>query len=178
MRPESNLSCGLVALTGPEGSGKTAYQQALCKPAPGTSAGTCTPQRRAVWLDLGLPGLDQQTPSDFWRAHQSHWTDWHKPLQSDLVQALQLSEHVHKQLFMLSRGSRRKVGLVAILASGASISCLDQPYAALDLASIEVIRAFLSDMAEHTSRTWLVADYEADSGLPWRQHIQLPDRTA
>lgn len=177
MALEPTLSFGLVALCGPEGSGKTAYQQALCLTGSSTNSAADTAQRRAIWLDLNLPGLDQQTPSAFWRAQQSLWPDWNETLQSDLVQALQLTAHVHKQLFMLSRGSRRKVGLVAILASGASISCLDQPYAALDLASIKVIRAFLSDMAEHASRTWLLADYEADPHLAWRQHIHLQARS-
>jgi hypothetical protein len=44
---------------------------------------------------------------------------------------------------------------------------------ALDLASIEVIRDFLSDVSDHPSRTWVVADYEADSALPWKQIITL-----
>jgi hypothetical protein len=58
-------------------------------------------------------------------------------------------------------------------ASGATVTCLDQPYAALDLASIKVIREFLSDMAEHATRSWVVADYVADPGLAWKQVISL-----
>jgi hypothetical protein len=50
---------------------------------------------------------------------------------------------------------------------------LDQPYAALDMASIRVLRTFLQDMANHTRRSWVVADYEADASLPWRQVIAL-----
>ena len=38
---------------------------------------------------------------------------------------------------------------------------------ALDMASIEVVRSFQHDMAGHPSRTWVVADDEADPGLPW-----------
>jgi hypothetical protein len=29
-------------------------------------------------------------------------------------------------------------------------------------------------VAEHATRTWVVADYEADPRLPWRRHIVLP----
>jgi len=54
--------------------------------------------------------------------------------------------HQHKQLFMLSTGSRRKVAVAGLLACGATITCLDQPYAALDSASIQVIRDFLTDI--------------------------------
>ena len=45
--------------------------------------------------------------------------------------------------------------------------------AALDLASISVLREFLQDMAEHTSRAWVVADYEADTELPWRSVVAM-----
>jgi ABC-type multidrug transport system ATPase subunit len=81
---------------------------------------------------------------------------------------------VDKQLFMLSRGSRRKVGLIACLASGADIVCLDQPTVALDQASIQVLREFLNDVADLPERTWVVADYEADPALPWTHEIRLP----
>jgi ABC-type multidrug transport system ATPase subunit len=57
---------------------------------------------------------------------------------------------------------------VGLLASGMAVTCLDQPYAALDLASVRLMREFLEDMAEHPSRAWVVADYEADEALPWR----------
>jgi energy-coupling factor transporter ATP-binding protein EcfA2 len=62
---------------------------------------------------------------------------------------------------------------VGLLACGASVTCLDQPYAALDRASIRVISAFLGDMASHVTRTWIVADYEADPQLVWSRVISL-----
>jgi len=33
---------------------------------------------------------------------------------------------------------------------------------------VRVMREFLEDMAEHPSRAWVVADYDADEALPWR----------
>jgi ABC-type multidrug transport system ATPase subunit len=94
-------------------------------------------------------------------------------LQQDLIEALDLQSHLGKKLSMLSTGSRRKVALVGLLASGATVTCLDQPFAALDAASARVIRDFLADVADHTTRTWVVADYEADSRLPWQRHVAL-----
>lgn len=44
---------------------------------------------------------------------------------------------------MISTGSRRKVALVGLLASGSTITCLDKPYVAPDLASIQVLRELL-----------------------------------
>jgi ABC-type multidrug transport system ATPase subunit len=158
------LPPGLVAITGDEGAGKTRLLRGLCEHLP------------ALWLDLSLPGRDQQTPEQVWDELRRAWPAWNAQLQQDLVEALGLQPHLGKSLFMLSTGSRRKVALVALLASGAQVSCLDQPFAALDAASAGVIRDFLADVAGHASRTWVVADYGADPRLPWRRHVALEGR--
>lgn len=151
---------GLNAVTGDEGSGKTWLLRALCE------------QRTdALWLDLRLPGSDEQTPEEVWADLQTLCPHWHAQWQADLSAALQLQDHLGKRLFMLSAGSRRKVALVGLLASGATLTCLDQPYAALDMASMRVVREFLQDMADHPSRAWIVADYEADPLLDWASLI-------
>lgn len=153
---------GLNAVTGDEGCGKTRLLRELCASTPD-----------ALWLDLRLPEHDAHSPEQVWNELQDKHPNWNASLQSELSLALQLQDHLGKRLFMLSAGSRRKVALVALLASGAALICLDQPYAALDLASIAVLREFLQDMADHPSRAWLVADYEADHELPWRSVLTL-----
>ena len=153
---------GLNAVTGDEGSGKTRLLQALAQAADA-----------ALWLDLRLPEHDKHTPEQVWAELQTRCPRWNTELLADLTDALHLQDHLGKQLFMLSAGSRRKVALVGLLASGASLTCLDQPYAALDLASVRVIREFLSDMADHPSRAWVVADYEADEALSWCSVVAL-----
>jgi energy-coupling factor transporter ATP-binding protein EcfA2 len=165
------LPPGLVAVTGGEGSGKTSLLRRLSGdlPAlPGEKAHT-----DALWLDLALPGQDQQTPQQLWQLWRVRNPQWSDPLQQDLMKALQLSAHQAKPLYMLSTGSRRKVALVGLLAWGATVTCLDQPYAALDMASIRVLRAFLQDVSDHASRSWVVADYEADASLPWQRVVRL-----
>ncbi len=154
---------GLNAVTGDEGTGKTRLLRELSE----SSA-------EALWLELSLPGHDEETAQEVWAALQARCPKWNASLQADLTAALQLQDHLGKRLFMLSTGSRRKVALVGLLASGNAITCLDQPYAALDLGSVQVIREFLSDVAEHPSRAWVVADYEADTSLPWRSIVTLP----
>lgn len=109
-----------------------------------------------------------------WGTLQTRCPRWNSDLQQDLMDALNLRPHLDKTLSMLSAGTRRKVALLGLLASGASVTCLDQPYAALDAASVQVIRDFLSDMADHSTRSWVVADYEADARLPWRHTVTLP----
>lgn len=156
------LPPGLVAITGDEGTGKTTLLRAIAREVPS-----------ALWLDPALPGREQQLPQQVWEALRPSCPHWQPALQEDLVEALGLQGHLAKQLFMLSTGSRRKVALVGLLASGAAVTCLDQPYAALDKASIAAVRGFLADMADHEHRTWVVADYVADPGLPWRRRVAL-----
>ena len=153
---------GLNAVTGDEGSGKTRLLRELSDN-----------NADAVWLDLRLPDHDEHTPEQVWSALRAHHPGWNADLQNDLAAALQLREHMGKRLFMLSAGSRRKVALVGLLASGAAITCLDQPYAALDLASVRVLQEFLQDMSVHPTRAWVMADYEADKTLLWHTVLAL-----
>lgn len=153
---------GLNAVIGDEGSGKTRLLKEL-------SLHTTD----ALWLDLRLPEHDEHTPGEVWAELRARCPLWREDLQADLIEALQMRNHLDKRLFMLSTGSRRKVALVGLLASGARITCLDQPYAALDLPSVRIVQEFLQDMADHPSRAWVMADYEADPELVWRSVITL-----
>ncbi|RYF38847.1 MAG: hypothetical protein EOO25_16290 [Comamonadaceae bacterium] len=146
------LPPGLVAVTGDEGSGKTTLLRRLGE------------QPSALWLDLALPGQDDQTLPRVWAALQPRCPQWDASLQQRLVDALGLQPHLGKQLFMLSTGSRRKVAMVGLLAG---LVVRHHPGAA------GVVRQFLHDAADHASRTWVVADYEADARLPWRRTIAL-----
>ena len=165
------IPAGLTAVTGDEGTGKTSLLRLLAGDLP-LQTGT-RPAVDALWLNLSLPDHDEDTPEQIWAALHKHCPHWNAGLQDALVQALSLQVHLGKKLFMLSTGSRRKVGLVALLACGATLTCLDQPYVSLDQVSIQVVRDFLNDMADHPTRAWLVADYEADPDLDWRSIIAL-----
>jgi ABC-type multidrug transport system ATPase subunit len=162
---------GLTAITGDEGSGKTTLLRLLSgdlQPA----SGSRTPVD-ALWLDLRLPDHDAHTPHEVWTRLQARCPRWNSDLRTQLADALDLTDHQDKPLYMLSTGSRRKVALAALLASGVTVTCIDQPWAALDLASMRIVRGFLHDMAKHPSRAWVVADYEPDPQLPWDCTIDL-----
>lgn len=166
------IAAGITAVTGDEGTGKTMLLRLLAGDVPPLAGQR--PPVDALWLDLALPQHDQDTAPGLWSALQQRFPKWQTDLQQELVQALNLQAHLDKQLFMLSTGSRRKVALVALLACGATLTCIDQPYVSLDQASIQVLRDFFNDVAGHPSRAWLVADYEADPHVHWDSCIALP----
>ena len=74
---------------------------------------------------------------------------------------------------MLSAGSRRKALLAAALASGAALTLLDLPFAALDGAASRVLREVLQDCAEHPTRAFVLADYSVPAGVEAAAELNL-----
>lgn len=165
------LPPGLIAVTGGERTGKTSLLRRLCGDL--VAPAGQVPHADCQWLDLSLPAHDDQTSQQVWGSLQGRCPRWNVSLHRDLIEALLLAPHQDKKLYMLSMGSRRKVALAGLLACGATVTCLDQPFAALDMASIRVISAFLHDVSNHSTRSWVVADYEVDHRLQWRRMISL-----
>lgn len=166
-----HVTAGLTAITGDEGAGKSLLLRLLAGHVP-PAAGHCT-LVEACCLDLRLPDDDAHTPVEVWQRLSARFPRWDAALCQRLADDLQLTPHLHKPLYQLSTGSRRKVAIAASVASGARLVCLDQPWMALDMASIQVLRAFLSEAAASLDRAWVIADYEADPTLPWGQVIAL-----
>lgn len=93
-------------------------------------------------------------------SRRNAFADWDAALAGTLVDAFGLGEHLDKPMYMLSTGSRRKVGLLAAAASGAGLTLLDTPFAALDSASCRVLAELLAEAAAGERRAWVLADYE------------------
>lgn len=119
--------------------------------------------------------FDQLTPVQYLDAQRQHHPAFDAPMLARLVDGLALDEQMHKQLFMLSTGSKRKVFLAAAFASGAALTLLDLPFAALDKASIGFVMAMLEDASAHTERAWVLADYAAPGPVRLAGVIDLGD---
>lgn len=177
------LPPGVSALLGDEGVGKTSLMRLLSGDLfpcagqlrlTGEATPLALPQPSLIfWTDLRLPQHDHDTPTKCWMHFYASCADWSNETQNELIEALQLAPHLHKSLNMLSTGSRRKVGLVAALASGAKVTLLDQPFAALDQASVRSLQAFLVKLGQNPHRAWLIADYEKPDHLPLASVLQL-----
>jgi ABC-type multidrug transport system ATPase subunit len=166
---------GVSWVCGDEGKGKTTLLRLLAGDVQPTAGQVITPEGGVFWIDLQDSTHDATTVQACWDALRAHYPRWNQDLLQDLAEELDMTQHLDKRLNMLSAGSRRKVMVVAALASGATVTLLDQPFAALDLASVRVIHEFLHEAAEHSSRAWIVADYEAPTHLPLASVLNLDE---
>jgi len=175
--PIQNLSfawsSGLSWICGDEGRGKTTLLRLLAGDVQPTTGEVVMPHGDVFWIDLQSAVHDTSTVQMCWNTLRLHHPHWNQDLLQDLAEELGMTEHLHKRLNMLSAGSRRKVMVVAALASGAAVTLLDQPFAALDLGSIRIIQEFLHEAAEHPSRAWIVADYTAPDDMPLASMLNL-----
>ena len=160
-------------MCGDEGKGKTTLLRLLAGDVQPTTGTVAQPAGGVFWVDLQGPEHDATTVQACWSHLREQCPQWNEELLNDLAQALDMTRHLDKQLHMLSAGSRRKVMVIAALASGACVTLLDQPFVALDFASIGIIKEFLQDAVEHPSRAWIVADYTAPDDVPLASVLNL-----
>ncbi|HYW56673.1 MAG TPA: ATP-binding cassette domain-containing protein [Polaromonas sp.] len=130
-------------------------------------------RQRVFWIEPRTLAFDQMTPAVFFDLRRGAYAGFDDRTLSRYVDGLALGPDLDKQLFMLSTGSRRKVWLAAAFASGAALTLLDMPFAALDRASIVCVLSMLNEVAAHPERTFVVADYTAPVGVLLAATIDL-----
>jgi ABC-type multidrug transport system ATPase subunit len=168
-------SPGVSWVCGDEGKGKTTLLRLLTDDVQPTTGQVVRSEGGVFWVDLQNPTHDATTVQACWDALRIQYPHWNQALLQDLAEDLDMTQHLEKRLNMLSTGSRRKVMVIAALASGATVTLLDQPFAALDLASIHIIKEYLHEAAEHPSRAWIVADYTAPSDMRLASLLNLDE---
>ena len=182
----ASITPGLTLVRGGDGSGKSTLLRLLAGELPAQAGKLQLNQaslreqplayrQQLFWADPRSCALDQITPLDYVHSLQRLYPGLNETLWGELSQGLALAPHLDKPLYMLSTGSKRKVWLAAAFAAGAALTLLDEPFAALDQASIGLVLELLQDAARDPSRAWVLAHYEAPLDVPLVQTIDLAD---
>ncbi len=175
---------GVTLVRGGDGSGKTTLLRLLAGELPAHAGQLqvndvrlrdqpAAYRQQVFWTDPRSQAFDQITPADYFKSLHRGYPGFDAPLLGELTKGLSLAPHLDKPLYMLSTGSKRKVWLAAAFASGAAVTLLDEPFAALDKASIDYVLKFLGGAAVHSARAWVLAHYEAPGTVPLAAIIDL-----
>lgn len=179
------IAPGVTLVRGGDGCGKSTLLRLLAGALPAQrgqlqikgidlQAQPANYKAHVFWAEPRTDAFNQLTALDYFELQRSSYADFDDAVLADMTNGLGLEEHMHKQLFMLSTGSRRKVFLAAAFASGAAVTLLDEPFASLDAASIGCLLAWLEGTA-NDGRAWVIADYVAPEGLDVAHVIDLGD---
>ncbi|MES2688482.1 MAG: ATP-binding cassette domain-containing protein [Pseudomonadota bacterium] len=172
----ANLPPGVTLVRGGDGCGKSSLLRLLAGQLPadsgelkinGVSLREAPDAYRAqvFFTDPRTEAFEALTPGQYFEAQRLRYPAFDDQLLDQLVDDLALDEQMGKQLYMLSTGSKRKVFLAAAFASGAALTLLDMPFAALDKTSIACVTGLLQEVSNHSTRAWVLADYTAPAGL-------------
>ncbi len=181
----ARIDAGLTVVVGGDGAGKTTLLRlfaAELQPTQGqlTLAGLAAwPQpaayrRQVFWCDPASDALDALSGHAYLQHHRQQHPLWRDEVCSDLLDHLDLTEHLAKPLLGLSAGMRRKLRLAAAFASGAPLTLLDDPFAALDKRSSQQVAALLDDCTEARQRVFVATLYERPAELPGVPVVMLP----
>jgi len=179
------IAAGLTLVRGGDGSGKTTMLALLAgdvPPAEGELTLKGLPlsteheayRRQVFRVDPRADTHDAMPVSHFLSTAAAQYPKFSTTDLADLLAGFSVQEQLGKSLYMLSTGTRRKVMLATALASGAALTLLDEPFAALDWPSVNFLHEVLTDAAQHPSRAFVIADHEAPEGIPLAACIDLP----
>ncbi|MFZ6731039.1 ABC transporter ATP-binding protein [Undibacterium sp. Ji42W] len=181
-----DIPAGMTLVLGGDGRGKTSLLQLLAGELRAQSGQLQIEDislrtqpdaycRQVFWVDPRTDAFDQMPVPEYFATVRKAYPGFDDAILAQAIAGLGLTPHISKQMFMLSTGSKRKVWLAAAFAAGATVSLLDDPFAALDKSSIEFITAKLNQFSADASRAWVLAMYVTPQGLTLSGVIDLGD---
>jgi len=182
----ASIGAGLTQLYGDDGSGKSTLLRLMAGslPAKGqlslagarSDADLKSYQRSVFFVDPETSEFDEATATECTSMLRAGDAGFDEARWESCVDGFSLRPHLAKPMYMLSTGSKRKIGLAAALASGRALTLLDEPMAALDNASIRFLWRALADVAGSSGRAIVVASAVRLDAVPLSASIELPSR--
>ncbi|MDP3351279.1 MAG: ATP-binding cassette domain-containing protein [Hydrogenophaga sp.] len=178
------LPPGVSVVCGEESSGKTTLLRLLSGDLQANGArlalSNSTPEATATQLHSKVfrteprsDALDAISATTWFESLPSRYPTFDVALAHGLAHGFALEPHIDKPMYMLSAGSKRKVWLCAAFAAGTPLTLIDEPFAALDTASIRFLRGLLEEASSHHDRAWVLADHTPPEGLVLRTQLVL-----
>ncbi len=133
-------------------------------------------KKNVFWTDPRSEAFDQISVLAYLETVKRNYPGFDDAFLATLVEGLQLNQHLDKALYMLSSGSKRKVWLAAAFASGAALTLLDEPFAALDQASSQFVMRMLTLAAHQVSRAFVVSHTQSLGEIKLAALIDLPSQ--
>ena len=181
---------GVCLIEGDEASGKTSLLQVLAGHMPlqaGVLRYRCPgvdgwserlPAHELFWHNprAELGEADSRVVVAAWRdAQAALYPCWSAEVFERHAAVFDLAQHLHKPLLALSTGSLRKLRLAAAWASGAALTLIDEPFAALDRPSERHVRQVLAELAQTSrGRCIIGALWDRLQGVDWADVLSLP----
>jgi ABC-type multidrug transport system ATPase subunit len=178
------IPAGVSVVCGEESSGKTTLLRLLCGELRASSGSlvlrstdlNTQPQAYRAQVFRTEPrsdALDATSARAWFETLPSKHPEFNVGIALSLADGFSLEPHLDKPMYMLSAGSKRKVWLSAAFAAGTSLTLIDEPFAALDMASIRFLHSLLQEASEHPDRAWVLADHAVPDGVEPRTHLVL-----
>lgn len=178
------ISAGVTLVCDEEGECKTDFLRLLAAELP-YAAGSLTLlgvaqhvdvsayRQQVFWIEPSTDKYDEFTVGGFFSLQASRYAGFDQTVLLQLIDGLALEPHLFKQIQMLSSGTRRKVWIAAAFASGAVLTLLDDPLAALDKSSALFVLSQMAALAQDGQRALVVGDYQATANVPLAARIDL-----
>ena len=171
---------GVALVHGPESCGKTTLLRLLAGelvPAKGRMTLCGAPlgadPAQVFWQDPRGETLEAASAEAWLNTLPARYPAWDTDTLAAHVQGFSLMPHLAKPFHALSTGSRRKVLMAAALASGATLTLIDEPLAGLDKPSASYLVHALSTVAHQPARLVVVAHHEVLAGVDAAQVLHL-----
>lgn len=171
----AELRPGLTWLRGPNGSGKSTLLQLLAGALPPLTgrlrvngidqqAEPLGYRREVFWCGPAGIAFDHLRPDEYFGFIAGLYPRLDATALARHVDGLGLEPYRGQALAALSTGTQRKVALATALAVGSAVVLLDEPFNALDTASLTYLRSALAQAADG-AQAWLIASHEALPGV-------------
>ncbi len=162
---------GLTWLKGGNGCGKSTLLKLLAgalPPSQGRIVAAGVDQHRApldyrrqvFWCGPGPVAFEHLTPLEYWGFLLGLYPQLDQAALRRHAEAFGLTPHLASPMKALSSGTQRKVWVAATLAAGTPVRLVDEPFNALDAASLAHLRRVLADHAQAAEACWVVTSHE------------------